>query len=533
MKKIRHLIVASSLSGAFPLLSVAATATWSGNSSVNWSDAANWGGIAPVSGDNLIFNAAGTQGASLSNDIASLQIGTLTFGASASAYTFGGSAFTLTGGIAHTGTALQTIGNAVALSGAVTASTSGGGNLALNGVLSGSGGSLTVSGTGTTTLGAANTYTAGTAVSSGTLAFSNIGTNNVTALGTGSVTLGDANTGTANVALLWTPTVGGQMVANAIVVAASGTGTVTIGTATNAFQNQTFSGALTLNRATTLTGGTSGRTNFNGVISGNVGTLTIAATNNGSVVFGGGAANTYTGGTVVSSGTLAFSNVGALGSGSVTLGDADTGAANIALLWTPTAASQTVANAIVVAAAGTGTVTIGTAVNTFTNPSYSGALTLNRATTLYGGSSDRTNFKGGISGNVGTLTIANSRVIFEGTAVNTFTGDVVVAGGATLQLGVNSEAVDYIPDASSVTVNGTLNLSYTAGGTETINALNGSGTIGTLGGAGMRRLQVGAGNGSGTFSGVIGGSTGLALTKTGTGTQTLSGANTYAGGTVI
>ena len=196
------------------------------------------------------------------------------------------------------------------------------------------------------------------------------------------------------------------------------------------------------------------------------------------------------------------------------------------------------ANDLVVASQGAGTATIGTSSGTENNRTFSGSVTLNRATTLTNTATDRLNFNGIISGNVGTLTIsgnsAGARVVFNGTVANTFVGDVLVDSTGVLQLGVNgSDALkNYIPDASNVTVNGVMNLSLASNGlTETINALNGSGTIGRLAGDSAQVLAVGSANGSGNFSGVMGST--LSLTKLGAGTQTLSGANTYSGTTTV
>jgi autotransporter-associated beta strand protein len=83
-----------------------------------------------------------------------------------------------------------------------------------------------------------------------------------------------------------------------------------------------------------------------------------------------------------------------------------------------------------------------------------------------------------------------------------------------------------------------------AGGRFDISQLNGSGTMaGSIAGAGTyflgsKRLTVGSNNLSSEVSGAlqdggIGGGTGGALTKVGTGTFTLSGANTYTGATTV
>ena len=69
-----------------------------------------------------------------------------------------------------------------------------------------------------------------------------------------------------------------------------------------------------------------------------------------------------------------------------------------------------------------------------------------------------------------------------------------------------------------------------------VGALNGSGTVNNVAGYGTSVLTLGNGNASGSFSGTIQNSTpngGLAVVKIGSGTQYLSLASTYTGGTTL
>jgi autotransporter-associated beta strand protein len=151
------------------------------------------------------------------------------------------------------------------------------------------------------------------------------------------------------------------------------------------------------------------------------------------------------------------------------------------------------------------------------------------------------------SGTVALTQNGTGTLTLSGTAANTFTGltniqmgeidldktagidalagDVQVGGtGAVLQL-LNS---NQIKDTANMTVNtgGTFNLNNKS---ETINALNGNG--GTVTGSGAATLTVGSAGGSGSYAGVITG--GMSFAKSGSGTETLTGNNTYTGATTI
>ncbi|MCX6876156.1 MAG: autotransporter-associated beta strand repeat-containing protein [Verrucomicrobia bacterium] len=119
-------------------------------------------------------------------------------------------------------------------------------------------------------------------------------------------------------------------------------------------------------------------------------------------------------------------------------------------------------------------------------------------------------------------------------ASNTYSGDTTINSGILSTLSGGGK--DIIPNGlgkGDVFIGTTGTLALVAA-TETINGLNGTGTVyGDAAGAG--RLTLGDGNASGTFAGVLrNGATGiLHLTKTGSGTQTLTAANTYTGTTTV
>jgi autotransporter-associated beta strand protein len=147
------------------------TETWVGNTDALWSTSANWSTTAPVNGDSVVFDAAGTAGTTLNNDISSLSLATMTFNAAASAYTIGGNDLTLTSGITDNATNAQTVSTNIALGAANAWSVATGGTLTVSGGVSGTGFGITKSGAGTLVLSGSNTYTGATAISAGTMEF--------------------------------------------------------------------------------------------------------------------------------------------------------------------------------------------------------------------------------------------------------------------------------------------------------------------------------------------------------------------------
>ncbi len=164
----------------------AATCTWTGaGGDSNWATTANWGGTLPGTGDALVF-AGSTQPTTNNNLAANTSFASITFSAGASAFTLGGNAIVLTGGITNSSSSTQTVNLAVALSGTVTV-TATSNAVVLNGVLSGSG-ALVTAGASSVTVGTNNTYTGGTTINQATVNAAGTG------LGTGLVTVASGAT---------------------------------------------------------------------------------------------------------------------------------------------------------------------------------------------------------------------------------------------------------------------------------------------------------------------------------------------------
>jgi len=135
-----------------------------------------------------------------------------------------------------------------------------------------------------------------------------------------------------------------------------------------------------------------------------------------------------------------------------------------------------------------------------------------------------------VTNSAATLGIGSLTKIGTGTLVlsasNSYTGGTVVSTGM-LTLG-NANALGSTNGA--LTINGTLNM---AGFNEDQDGFTGSGTV-TNSAAGASTLTVGVSNSSSTFTGkLVSGTGAVALIQDGTGTLTLTGSNSYTGGTTV
>ncbi|HEY3760448.1 MAG TPA: autotransporter-associated beta strand repeat-containing protein [Verrucomicrobiae bacterium] len=348
--------------------------TWSGGGAdENWSDGANWvGGVAPGPGSTLNFTGANNPAPVLDNSYNTYALlfdnGAGTFSTSST----GGSILTLTGGVTNNSANTQTLNVPIVLGAPVTLDAAAGGltlgqtinlganlltitnnayNTTLSGVISGSGG-LACFGFGTNILLGVNTFTGNLAVSNATLLVSSLGE-----LGASSYSGAIADNGVLAFGGLASQTLSGNISGNGV-LNQMGNGQLTLANA-NTFTGPTTVAAGTLSIANTLALQNStlvfnnGKVNFGNLTSATLGglagvqnlrlinsssaaiTLTVGS-NNLSTAFSGSlsglgsslvkigtgtltlnGANTYTGTTTVSAGTLEITNGGVINGGAL------------------------------------------------------------------------------------------------------------------------------------------------------------------------------------------------------------------------
>jgi fibronectin-binding autotransporter adhesin len=555
-----------------------ATLTWNGGGADTiWTTAANWGGIAPVAGDTLVFS--GTTRPSNTNDFAAAT----TF----DSITLSEGGFTLAGNdlqLSAAGTKLTSTGDSTISLGLAPSSgplsiAATSGTLTVSGVISGSTG-LSKSGGGTLLLSGSNTYSGGTTLSAGLLQLGN-----ANAIQSGNTTVMTISGGTLDLngqnATLNGPTLSGGGVA-------LGGGTLTLG-----FNNSNVT------MSTVVSGSGTFRKNGTGNLTMNAG-------------------NTYSGDTILMAGNIRLGEDDALPTTTVlrfdavnanrrfqlqgndqTLAGVDaTGATGILIVEAATdgisnapatltlnvdtgqtytfsglvrnAAGSATNSALTLVKNGAGTqVFSGNGTNN-TGPSYSGTTTINAGILEFAGSGalapatgnnsqiilsgGSVRFSGGISGSPAATPLRTSAITGTGDLLiaswiriggsgNTFTGDVIIEDGGRLQL---DAATNALPTTSVLrfAADGTERRLLMQGNAQTLAGIDSSAATGgnliveaaNDGGSNLPAtltLDVAAAT-SYTFSGYLrdaaGGAVNSALTlqKSGSGTQVLSG----AGGTV-
>ena len=399
-----------------------------------------------------------------------------------------------------------------------------GGTWTLTGSLTGVGGLIRDdNGSGTLNINGNNSFSGGFYITSRAVRLGN-----QNALGTGTFTIGDPSTAPANsIAIRSTANLtGSSAISNAVTVNRDFTIEGSSG-----FE---LSGGMALSGARTITvtnSGVSG-TILSGIISGSGASLTKA----GGETLRLSGANSYTGATTISAGTLQIGNGGT--TGSLSTNSAITNNGNLAFNRTNTVTQGTDFSGSAIT--GTGSLT----------QAGSGTLVLSAANT----------YSGGTSINSGTLTVTNS------SGSGTGTGNITITNPGTLQIG-NGGTTGALSTSGTITNNGNLTINRSndvdQGNDFSSSAITGSGSLTKLG-AGTLVLTAAnnysggttvsggilQGNATsvqgnitnnaqvtfvqssdGTYAGNMSGSGNLS--KTGGGKLTLSGTNSYSGGTTV
>jgi autotransporter-associated beta strand protein len=486
--------------------SIAASSGVADNGVFDISQTTSGASIASLSGSGLV--ALGAQALTLTNANGTfsgvIADGGLGGGTGGSLVLAGGTE-TLTGANTYTGSTTINSGATLALGGSGSIATSSG--VADNGVFdisqTTSGASIaSLSGSGAVALGSqALTLTNASGTFSGVIADGGLGT------GTGGSLILAGGTETLTGANTYT---GATAINSGAILALGGSGSIATssGVADNGvFDISQTSGvsiaSLSGSGVAALGGQALTLTNANGTFSGVISDGGIGGGTGGSLILASGTetltgANTYTGATTINAGaTLALAGSGSIAASS---GVTANGAFDI---------SQTTAGASVATLSGSGSVALGGQTLTLTkaNGTFSGAIA-----------------DGGLGGGTGgSLTIAGGTETLTG--VNTYTGSTTINSGATLAL-VGAGAIA----ASAVTANGTFDISHTTSGASIV-SLSGSGLVNLGGQVLTLDTQNGIFTGVISDSGVGGATVGTVVLATGT--QILTGNNTYTGNTAI
>jgi len=414
------------------------------------------------------------------------------------------------------------------------------GNGTVGGTITTGTGTLTKDGAGTWTLTGANTYTGATTVSAGVLNIQNAAALGTVAGGV-SVTSGAALQIQNNIAV------------GAEALTLNGTGIASDGALRNILGTNTYGGAVTLGSATrinsdagtltlsgaitgagiALTVGGSGDT----VLGGNIGTTTGTVTKDGAGTLSLGGVNTYTGGTTISAGTLKVTSPTGLGASSSAAsltagavldlsGTLMTNTNALTLNGTGISSGGALINSSGVAGTYAGLITLGSDSSIMAR---NGNIAITNAGTITGayGLTLGGALYGNIASVIGTSTLTKQDAgTWTLSAANTYTGLTTVSGG------ILTYAVNNAISTGAVTVNGAgavlaMGAFSDSVGAVTLTAgdITGSGTLTSTSGFTMNNA------GATSVSAILGGA--VALDKSGAGTLTLSGANTYTGATTV
>ncbi|WP_395718373.1 beta strand repeat-containing protein [Prosthecobacter sp.] len=348
-------------------------------------------------------------------------------------------------------------------------------NTVFGGTITGTGGSLVKVGSGELLLHGANTFTGGVVIRAGTLSAAGVTGNN--AFGSGTITLGDSAGGNANATLRVGTTlgVGGLYVYNNPIVLASNTTGILNVTTNSANGTYELTGGVTGNNNFSINPTNGGGLIFSTNAINNSGTLLVSnATNFLGITISGGIGSNVTDLSVVNGNTggITISTLGVNNRGAITHTGAGSGAAGISAV-------------------------IGSTITGITQNSATSILTLSGANT----------FSAPIQILAGTLAASGTSSV-SSLGIN---APITIANETTATLALGNQ----IRVIGSIAGGGTTGGNITTGGTSGGLIVGGNHTSTTYAG-----IISGAGAGPGT------------LRKVGTGTLTLTGANSYTGATI-
>lgn len=539
-------------------LSLAVTWTWNGlGGNSNFSTGGNWDvGTTPIDGPTTDLAFAGTTNTGtafvpLNQNIATpFVLNSLTFELAAGSFYLGGGAFRFDGGINNSiiqhSSSAQSIANAFqapSTNGQVTLTLAGGGSgvVTMSGVISSGPGhrdyAIVKTGGSTFSLTGTNTYSGGTTISDGTLI---VNSNASMGNNSGSLTL---NAGTLQVAAGFTTSraITLNNAASAFLIDPSQTYTVTSAILGNGALNKTGTGTMVLGGANTYSGGT--------IIS--AGTLRLGAADRlldaGTVTVSGGTLDLQSFSETV--GVVTLINGSIIGAGTLTGSEFDfeSGAVSANLAGTGALTKTT-----------SGTLTL-SGTNTF-----SGGTTIDGGTVIINSSANLGIVGGGLAINAGTLEIAtgfaSGRLISLGDATSTIQVDASqtytvtssisgpgvlnkTGSGTMLLGGANTYSGGTVVNAGTLQTNAnerianTSNLTVSGGSfnVQTYNETIANMTLvsGSIAGTGTGTVTASSFSvQSGSVSAILAGS-GAFMTKSTAGTVTLTRANTFTGATTI
>lgn len=422
---------------------------WNTASGGSWNTSGNWsGGVPDQAGASARFLSAATGAATVTLD-GNKTVGGLTFD-NANSYSItqgSGGAITLDSGTSGSASVLvsngaHSIATGVTLASNAAINTAGSTSLSISGVVAG-GGSITKSGGGTLDLSGANTYSGGTSVTGGTISFSN------GSLGSGALGFDAAilvyNAGNTEDISNRTVTIS----AGGVIVDTNGNDV----TLANAIGNS-GSGAFTKSGSGKLIFG--GANTYSGATSVTGGTLSISS-NAALGNVAGGAALSINGATLEATDTISLDNAGAnaralnIGSSGATISVADTKTLTVSGKTTASAAWTKTGGGTLVLAAD----------NTSAPASLTSNITVNGGTLAAGGSSAN----GQLGFGTGSITLNNATIALNGAgqtsgSYGSLNNALIVPSGKTGTLSMPAN----VAINSTLTGAGTLNVSVLGAG---------------------------------------------------------------------